>query len=483
MIDAIEFNVLWQKEEFRRNLSEDFERVRTRLELEFPEKDRIKIAEYEKAGFQTRKDLSKSAIKGKSSVSNATFDRFMKGSPSLTYESFCKIVKVFEPIFTAEALVAPSRRLALINFNEDVERDLNDVVTLEFLRDEHDLDYEPYGPAIEIRRLGALVSDDQSPRSIGVDPGEINFRFSGAKFEEFDQKIMDNNIIKDIRERKIHNEEKLSLVGLYPHHDMIDACRKVDLYFRKTDYETIVGSLSHIADIEDLNGNTIESRNQVRRLHGNLDPARNRVPNSFCLHYIVRFSDFRYLAIHRHNGVAYDRLKLSVSGEEQIKPSDLSSKLPYPPGQTWAMRAIMEEVFPRRDYAVDSREGKEIAKLIASIRFLTLLYEERYCNYAITAFIQMNISVEEYIKIYRQGIISSGKADFEGNRYHFSEVQIEKYFSDGYMILKPFKRDKPELKVVTKSSNLIGQSHVAHLHSTSLYRLWLAGVASGNLFP
>ena len=56
--------------------------------------------------------------------------------------------------------MAPSRRLALINFNEDVERDLNDVVTLEFLRDEHDLDYEPYGPAIEIRRLGALVSDD-----------------------------------------------------------------------------------------------------------------------------------------------------------------------------------------------------------------------------------------------------------------------------------------------------------------------------------
>ena len=446
---------------------------------------RAKWKEVDRFGVEKPLDISKVTR-----ISRRSFDS-AKSTGKMTEQLFLRLTKVLgynsqkdllldlgksEP-YTAP-LVSNHKK-----YNEQIEIDLDDPAA-QLLEKRFDVGrYFSIGPSIVVRQFGQISPIGAKLNSIGIPTNSVILQRSAVAFRRFDPDLIDQSIYDKIASSGKTNLEKFSLVGLDPQYNILDEGHQIALRLESTDFQTIMGCLSRIGNVEDFSGRLLTDRAATRAVHGSPEPQSNMVPNSLCLHYMLRFANDRYLSIHRHGGVAYDKLRISVSGEEQLQNSDFRRGFDSDTMGRWAHRAVLEEVFPGRGHDVDNTEVQSLRERIDWVRCLSLIYEERFCNFAVVALVQLNCTVEEYVEIYRKSLrYAPNFADYEGNRYWFGEKDIGDFFYSGRLRLRPFVVSGAEIIAVSNTAlESDSSSRVFGLHSSSLYRLQLAGRLSGQL--
>ncbi len=446
---------------------------------------RAKWKEVDRYGVEKPLDISKvTKISPRSFVT-------AKSTGKMTEQLFLRLTRVLGYASQRELLLAlgqsnPDAAPFVsnhINYNEQIKMDLDDPAA-RLVVDRFDIGrYFSIGPSIVVRQFGQIFPGGAKLNSIGIPTNAVVLQRPAVAFRRFDPELIDQSIHARIATSGKANLEKYSLVGLDPQYNILDEGHRIALRLESTDFQTIMACLGRIGNVEDVSGRLLTDRAVTRALHGNPEPQSNRVPNSLCLHYMLRFADDRYLSIHRHGGVAYDKLRISVSGEEQLQNSDFRQDFDSDTMGRWAHRAVLEEVFPGRGHDVDNPEVQSLRERIDWVRCLSLIYEERFCNFAVVALVQLNCAVEEYVEIYRKSLrYAANFADYEGNRYWFGEKDIGDFFHSGRLRLRPFVASGAEIFAVSNTAlESDSSSRVFGLHSSSLYRLQLAGRLSGQL--
>lgn len=165
-------------------------------------------------------------------------------------------------------------------------------------------------------------------------------------------------------------------------------------------------------------------------------PHSHRIPNSLCLHYVLRTSDGYFLMIHRSKTVAYEVDRVSFSGEEQFKPEDLAVD-GFNTFDACVLRAVMEEVYPRLGFGLNSNQGKDILGRIDFARCMSFFLEEKFGNYSLLAYIQLKDDSAIFRAAFRESLKNSEfRADREGTRYLASEEDLKKFLKLGSMRIK-----------------------------------------------
>lgn len=386
-----------------------------------------------------------------------------------SFETILGMIDIFDGVVSAAEIISA---VSVDNTGlvcDNVLSAVADKAALDFQAEDH-LDRLPtsVGPTIEVRSLGGRMRTLDKPRAAGLDAAAISMFNSGIKFENFDRKLIDQDVFNDLSERQKENGQKLCLVSIDPP-DNSDEGQRISLEFQETDYYTVMSCLAKFRNDESPSGEILNDRSVIRRQIGSREPAENRAPNSFCLHYVLRFADQTFLAIRRSPKLAYDKSRVSVSGEEQITPSDLRRDTGYPPALNWAYRAILEEVYPRRNFDLHHPRAQEIINRVEYVRFISLFYEERHCNFSMLCLIQIKDTRKQYEKTY----LSSEKGeltDHEGNRYWFHQSEIAIFLKIGRLKLRPFKVGQPDITACVGVVEGESKTDFA-LHSSSLFRL------------
>jgi len=190
-----------------------------------------------------------------------------------------------------------------------------------------------------------------------------------------------------------------------------------------------------------------------------IEPEKHSIPNSFCLHIVVVFSDESILAMKRSKGTAYFPEHISLSFEEQFSDEDTSS------GEdkmmtTWFQRSICEELFPLTGEAKKSVPWafNRIKKFVSSMNVWSCIFEETTGTQSLFGVVQLKISPSEYIEEYNKIAIELGtRRDDEGSLFILKKQEVFNILSSGHGLLQPLFSDKePEI--------------ARNFHPTSLYR-------------
>lgn len=161
-----------------------------------------------------------------------------------------------------------------------------------------------------------------------------------------------------------------------------------------------------------------------------IEPNKNLIPNSFCLHYILEFNDGNILIYKRSDNAAYYKNHFSFSGEEQISDTDFQRNEGL---MTLFKRAILEEIFPLGTKGHESMELGEIdtrwdqiKTFVNSTKIWSLIYEADIANFSVMGFIKLNLSISEYKKEYKRlKQLLLGSRYNEGALFYASKNQLE----------------------------------------------------------
>ena len=477
-MDADEFNRLTHDQKIA--ISHTWNQTRILLQKEFPTRRNTKLDIYINAGFgaadsfevkalETIMEIAKQDGNDYGVVKASTIYDFLKGK--FTQKTLNVLMRIFEPLATSEYIITTAlgeRRRP--NYN-GVDADFCDAAALSVISKFDAGRYLSYGPAIIVREFGEDVFEHGQIGTAGISPHDMSIQFFEVPFDNFShEELIDRDFLKFLVGKGETNNPKYSLERIEPEYDMKDQGNKIELRLQRSNYYTVRSCVARIGNSEDARGRTLDDRSALRAKYGSPIPTENQVPNALCLHYIVRFADGCFLAIHRHAGMAYDKLKVSVSGEEQFSHKDFGVNPQKTRAERWAHRAVIEEVMPGRAFDVEAKEVQDLIDQILHTRFMSILYEERFCNFAVVAFIQLKCTVEQYKVIYHNSLIKCQKVDFEGNRYWFHPSQVDEFFATGRLCLMPFSDTKHEIIAVT-NDQILDDGNTFGLHTSSLYRL------------
>jgi hypothetical protein len=471
---------------FWKLLSKVWEETRQEIIADFPSRSGPAQEQYDKAGFTALDDIkSMRKIAGRAEVAPSTLYEFADGK-SKSYKTAMEIIHVFKalPGNGARDIWEAAFSRGSIHWHESIRAATENPEATRIARMHVEGHARVEGSIVEIRGFGNDVPDG-TPQSFGIPPDFIHITDFGVPFERFDADIIDDETIADLELKeqagKNPNGVKYALVSVEPP-DRSEGTRTLDLTVEKTDHFTIQGCLAKIRDVENELGDFLEDRSNERKLHGRSMPSNNRVPHAFCLHYTIRFGDGTFLAFHRPRKVSYEKLKVSVSGEEQLAASDFAEG-PERVMARWIERAFLEEVIPLRD-SEKAKEPevvsyrKKMIETIAYSRCLSLIYEERYCGFAVTCFIQLKSDREKYIKDYRDGLKMAQRPDYEGERFWFDPNSLRRFVETGRLKLQPLDPDQRNPISATLGAKASPDSEEYDLHGSSLHRLILVGRAT-----
>lgn len=233
----------------------------------------------------------------------------------------------------------------------------------------------------------------------------------------------------------------------------------LSLCLRESDYFTIRSILANLSF-------------DLRSEFGSLDPAKNRIPHSLCLHFIVRCDDGSVLFLLNERRKAYAGGTWSVSAEEQLKDSDLIESHVV---VALFQRALLEEVFGLRDEntALSARWAL-VAEQVHSTRIWSLFLEEHINNFSLLGVCQLSASPRALRTRIQQFIDDgSGVRDPEGTIHIMSRDQIERLLIHGNATATGLFSDQ--------SVSVLAEN----LHWTSRYRIFrlLRALIGGPLAP
>ncbi len=300
-------------------------------------------------------------------------------------------------------------------------------------------DFLVVGQAIQL-----IPHPDLSKRAaideLGWDPVEVQLKDLQENFDA--KEILDRT--GGYREFDPPNGKKFCLSGTsYVTKDS----NNLVLNLRCTDYFTIMSVLPDIKKSPEL-----------RAEFGALDPAFNRVPNSLCLHYVVRFSGGDVLCMKRDPRSPYHGNLWSFSGEEQLSESDFKFQFP---GQAWFRRTFCEEVLALRDeYPLEERW--EVAKeIVKNMSLWSIFVEEGVFNFSLLGVYNLSVNTEEFVsfnnKLINKGM---GSRDNEGKVYVATNEMLKTLLFKSQCNVRALFGEKIEVV------------HAEELHPTSRYRIF-----------
>lgn len=221
------------------------------------------------------------------------------------------------------------------------------------------------------------------------------------------------------------NNQKFALIGAS--RPTTDDFRSLNLKVAETTYQ----------DIERARSFT-DGNERLRHEFSRLAPEEHRIPNSLCLHGVVRLADGACLGMKRRAQTSYFPNAVSVSFEEQLCRKDFQT-----PGisasESLFRRAICEEVFPLSNrYEINPDDTWErVRHLIDHYRYWSLVFEEKIGNFALFGVCQMKLTLREYLAEYSK--IQQeyrGLRDDEGKLYFLDESMLKAYLHTGHGSIK-----------------------------------------------
>jgi hypothetical protein len=188
------------------------------------------------------------------------------------------------------------------------------------------------------------------------------------------------------------------------------------------------------------------------------------------LHYVLRFSDKKYLVIRRSKtNVTFEEGRVSFSGEEQMAPEDADRTSQV---EDLTIRALMQEAFHFEYHTLDSTEASLIRSMVEAMRFLSLSLEEKYGQFALLGFVQLNISSERYAEFYKENSRHGLDIDDEGIRYLMGEDDVVRFFENGQAKMRRLTDPQRYIGIALDELTSGQGDAPAQLHSSSLYRMW-----------
>lgn len=296
------------------------------------------------------------------------------------------------------------------------------------------------GDALEVAVHPSLNSRARL-NEIGWDPdADIDFGLFALPFEAGEALTR----VGGLRKFDPPNRVKYALADVAP--VLVDADRLV-LRVAETDYFTVCTikeALKQDAQLSDLIA---------------ADPARNRVPNSLCFHYIARFADGSVLVTGRDRRLRYAGGLWSVSGEEQLSDADVRTAAPL---RSWVRRTICEEVFPLRESDLPISERWAIVRPhVERVRIWSVILEVSIGNFALCGLIDFDLTPEEYVRVATELVAAAGgSVDPEGIALVLTTDQMELLRINGHAAAR---------YIFTKEQS---QLDVGNAHPTTPYRIY-----------
>lgn len=239
------------------------------------------------------------------------------------------------------------------------------------------------------------------------------------------------------------NNAKFGLVDILPD-DTIDKINgKYKLVVRELDWEQAKKVRHAIAN----------SRDKIKQFVS-YNPAENKLPNIFAIHYIIELNDDNFLLKRRAESVEFLKNSWSFSGEEQISSDDLS-RTPWKILEASACRAVYEELFPLRnsqnspsenEYANHYRE-KYIKPSINRIDALGIIFDTQDYNYSVVLKIKLDMSVND---LWRHNVflhnVRTLRPECEGTWFYASSDVILRAVRDNRQQISclDFRRGNPK---------------------------------------
>lgn len=329
---------------------------------------------------------------------------------------------------------------------------------------DEEAEMSPFGPVLELRSF--VRENTPFLKDQGIPGSKVKITSSGVAFENFDPSLKDEKKLEELIHQygETGSGPKLSVVKVFPQVWLEDCgIDNFRLELQLSDFYTVSSFLSTIAENEDL-------RHSLMSIY----PDGNRIPNSLCLHYVLRTSDGYYLLIERNSSVSYEKERVSFSGEEQFKPEDLATD-GYNPFDACALRALMEEVYPRLGFGVNSAEGRDLWQRVQFVRCLSFFLEEKFGNYALLCFIQLKDDSDSLRRAFKEGMARTDKkyrVDREGTRFLASEDEIQSFLQEGKMTVSGLNDEGRKLLVVTPGMEEQAAPGAKALHASSGIRLY-----------
>jgi hypothetical protein len=199
-------------------------------------------------------------------------------------------------------------------------------------------------------------------------------------------------------------------------------------------------------------------------------PARNLLPQSMSLQFLVRFIESgEVLAMSRMPGLASEPGKWSLSGEEQLYENDFQSTS-VTTAEHLFRRAFIEEVFGSRiedQQLLDRVWREDCAKLVYSHRIWSFFLEENTGIFQTFGVYNLFGTPAKLREIHETAVSAGwGHRDDEGTWYTVTTSEIDKLLTAGSCSASRLHGD-PESTVINCNN----------LHQTSRYRLWRLYVA------
>lgn len=193
--------------------------------------------------------------------------------------------------------------------------------------------------------------------------------------------------------------------------------------------------------------------------YGHIEPEKNKIPHSLCLHQIVLLDDGHILCQLRGSNVAYYPNCYSFSQEEQLAVDDFHSKSPTL--SHLVIRAICEEFFPLSgsESAIFINYQKYLAPIIDTMKIWSVFIESSIFNFSMLSFVKFNITIDEYVNLYKN-LLNKGVVDKEGTVYYTSIEEARALLVNGQCNMSG---------AFSKKRHMIS---LDDLHPTSLYRIF-----------
>jgi hypothetical protein len=215
-----------------------------------------------------------------------------------------------------------------------------------------------------------------------------------------------------------------------------------------------------------------EDKTKYEKL-GSVIPSDNRIPNSLCLHYTVRFSNGDILCMKRAAELGYHKNAWSISGEEQISERDVHADNPI---KSLFVRALCEELLHLGGESHSKDLASEAMSNIKYMRVYSIVVEWPLYNPAICGFVQLNLDPDEFRSILsarKIGLVRYGQEDREGAFFVLNSNDALPLLEQGQAMVSGLFNGNPIL--LTSSE----------LHPSSRYRLFrfLRAYKRGELKP
>lgn len=193
---------------------------------------------------------------------------------------------------------------------------------------------------------------------------------------------------------------------------------------------------------------------------GHVLPTENKIPNSLCLHYIVRTNEGKILCMKRMDGMTYHCGAFSITGEEQLSEIDLKSHYPI---DALFKRALCEEIFHLRNTDALADAVSSLEEHFEYLRIFSLGTELPLYNATLFGIAQLKIDIDDLCKIMQErkiGVEMGGDEDREGAMYILTVDEAMLLLKDGAATVTGLFSGK-DMHVFDNA-----------LHPTSRYRLF-----------